>query len=243
MGRKHGWAGKHVPLFVACLIIWSISACASSDSLVSRQESVSSPQQVQPRMSQGDFDGALKDNEENLARAPESYSGDEALFYMGLVSAHYENPKKNYAKALSFFTRVVNEFPQSPRAGEATVWIGVLETIGKASQGDIQKRVQPLMHNGYFDGALQESQDILARSPNSSPGDEALFYMGLIYAHYKNAKKDYPKALSFFSRVIKEFPQSPRTEEARMWIGVLEAIEKAKQVDIQIEEKKKELKK
>jgi hypothetical protein len=42
-------------------------------------------------------------------------------------------------------------------------------------------------------------------------------------------------------RVIKEFPQSPRAEESTIWIGVLESIEKAKQVDIQIEEKKKEL--
>jgi hypothetical protein len=42
-------------------------------------------------------------------------------------------------------------------------------------------------------------------------------------------------------RVIKEFPQSPRAEESKVWISVLESIEKAKQVDIQIEEKKKEI--
>ncbi|MGC1456401.1 MAG: tetratricopeptide repeat protein, partial [Nitrospirota bacterium] len=81
----------------------------------------------------------------------------------------------------------------------------------------------------------------LALSPKSPPGDEALFYMGLIYVHYGNLKKDYSKALTFFRRVAKEFPQSLRAEEAKIWVGVLEAIEKAKQVDIQIEEKKKEL--
>jgi len=107
--------------------------------------------------------------------------------------------------------------------------------------GSYLQLVQSLIHKGDFDGALKESQDTLDISPNDPPGDEALFYMGLIYAHYGNPKKDYQKANAFFIRVIKEFPQSPRAEESRIWIGVLESIEKAKQVDIQIEEKKKEL--
>ncbi len=103
------------------------------------------------------------------------------------------------------------------------------------------RHVQLLMKKGDFDGALEESQATLALSPKSPPGDEALFYMGLVYVHYGNLKKDYSKALTFFRRVVKEFPQSLRAEEAKIWVGVLEAIEKAKQVDIQIEEKKKEL--
>jgi tetratricopeptide (TPR) repeat protein len=103
------------------------------------------------------------------------------------------------------------------------------------------QRVQLLMSQGDFDGAIEESQATLALSPKSPPADEALFYMGLIYVHYGNLKKDYSKALTFFRRVVKEFPQSLRAEEAKIWVGVLEAVEKAKQVDIQIEEKKKEL--
>ncbi len=54
-------------------------------------------------------------------------------------------------------------------------------------------------------------------------------------------KKIIRKRTVLFMRVIKEFPQSPRAEESNIWIGVLDSIEKAKQVDIQIEEKKKEL--
>jgi hypothetical protein len=42
-------------------------------------------------------------------------------------------------------------------------------------------------------------------------------------------------------RVEKDFPRSPLVEEAKIWVSVLHAFEKAKQVDIEIEEKKKEL--
>jgi hypothetical protein len=101
--------------------------------------------------------------------------------------------------------------------------------------------VAGLISRGNFEGAMKESQDILARSPKTPPGDEALMVMGLISSHYANPKKDYKKALSYFMRVENEFPRSPLVEEAKIWIGVLQAFEKAKQVDLEIEEMKKGL--
>jgi hypothetical protein len=41
--------------------------------------------------------------------------------------------------------------------------------------------------------------------------------------------------------LIDRDPQSPLVEQAKIWIGVLNVIEKSKQVDIEIEEMKKEL--
>ena len=102
-------------------------------------------------------------------------------------------------------------------------------------------RAHDFVGQGDYDGAVRENQQVLSLSPDASPGDEALFSLGLIYAHYGNPKKDFKKSLGFFTRVVKEFPGSPLAEEAKIWIGVLGSIEKAKQVDIQIEEKKKEL--
>ena len=166
MGRKYGWAWKHISFYVTGLMLLVVTACASTNALVTS-----------------------------------SASSD------ALVTG------------------------SAPTDALVTTREGVL----------FLQRVQPLMSQGNFEGALEESQATLALSPKDPPGDEALFYMGLIYVHYENLKKDYHKALSFFTQVIKEFPQSSRAEEAKIWLGVLEAIEKAKQVDIQIEEKKKEL--
>jgi len=108
-------------------------------------------------------------------------------------------------------------------------------------KSDSLMRVESLLSKGNFEGAMKKSQDILARSPKTPPGDEALMDMGLISAHYANPKKDYKKAMSYFMRVEREFPRSPLVEEAKIWVGVLQAFEKAKQVDIEIEEMKKGL--
>jgi outer membrane protein assembly factor BamD (BamD/ComL family) len=101
--------------------------------------------------------------------------------------------------------------------------------------------VRDFIGKGDFEGALKASQRLLSRSPKSPPGDQALLDLGLINAHYANPKKDYKKALGYFLRVEREFPRSPLVEEARIWVSVLRAFEKAKQVDIEIEERKKEM--
>jgi hypothetical protein len=61
-----------------------------------------------------------------------------------------------------------------------------------------------------------------------------------LYAHPENPKKNYRKS-SFFKRVINEYPGSVCAGEAKIWAGVLEDIEKAAKVDLEIEQKKKEL--
>lgn len=101
--------------------------------------------------------------------------------------------------------------------------------------------VKGLIERGDFEAAMKENQEILARSPKTPPGDEALMNMGLISAHYANPKKDYKKAMGYFMRIERDFPQSPLVEEAKIWTGVLKAFEKAKQVDLEIEQKKKEM--
>ncbi len=101
--------------------------------------------------------------------------------------------------------------------------------------------VKGLIERGDFEAAMKESQEVLADSPKTPPGDEALMNMGLISAHYANPKKDYKKAMGYFMRIEKDFPHSPLVEEAKIWISVLKAFEQAKQVDLEIEQKKKEM--
>ncbi len=95
---------------------------------------------------------------------------------------------------------------------------------------------------------------MISVSAQASPADEALFHMGLICAHSGNPRKDYEKSASYFKKLIKDYPQSPFREPAKILIGMLQdndrlnrtierlsqIIEQSKRVDIQLEEKKKE---
>jgi len=105
------------------------------------------------------------------------------------------------------------------------------------------KLSKELIEQGNFDASVKENQKVLSLSPDSPPADEALFNMGLIYAHSKNPKKDYKKSISFFEKLLKEYPKSPFVFHAKIWIGVLQTIEASKQVDIKLEEMKKEMSK
>ena len=48
-------------------------------------------------------------------------------------------------------------------------------------------------------------------------GAQAIFQMGVIYAHPENQSSDYQKAIACFQRVIEEFPGSSIRENAQIW--------------------------
>lgn len=116
-------------------------------------------------------------------------------------------------------------------------------------------RGKTLLSQGDFDGALKENQKVLSLSGGRAPADEALFNIGLICIHPGNSKKDYGKSLGFFRRLIKDYPESPWSAQAKVWTALLqeneklkssieelnEVIEKSRQVDIEIEEKRREI--
>ena len=115
------------------------------------------------------------------------------------------------------------------------------------SARDPFQRAKIFFDQGNFEAALEENQKVLSASRKNNPKDRALFQIGLIYASSRNPKRDLDKSLSFFLRLVKEYPQSPFTDEAKTWIDLLQEnhklnrmIEKSKEVDIAIEEKKRE---
>jgi tetratricopeptide (TPR) repeat protein len=99
---------------------------------------------------------------------------------------------------------------------------------------------QQLLSKGDYESSFKESQKVLALAKENAPADAAMFHMGLIYAHPNNPKKNNKTAIGFFTRVIKSYPESPWVEQAKIWVGVLDGLEKLKQVDIEIEEKKRD---
>ncbi len=99
-----------------------------------------------------------------------------------------------------------------------------------------------LIESGDFQAALAKCEELLGRTPASGEAiPEILYRKGLIYIHYDNPAKDYRRALSAFRRIVDAHPASGRVEEAKIWIGILDGMEKTRQIDLEIERKKKEL--
>jgi hypothetical protein len=71
------------------------------------------------------YEEAFKENQKVISEGRKEVDG--ALFNMGVILAYSHNPKKDYAKALSYFGQVVSDYPRSPKAEPARAWIEVLE--------------------------------------------------------------------------------------------------------------------
>lgn len=286
MGRERARARKYVYFCIASLIFLSLSSCAVNKDAAVRKEAQEYLQSGQKLLAQRNYDGAIGEYQKVLSLSPKKALEDEALFNMGLVYAHFGNPKRDYEKSLNFFLKVLNDYPQSYFQEQARIWVGVLleylqtmkkfeslketvkvkETINKKEAvrepiktkpqettleeyGEGREyllRSQKLLAQGNYEGAVVQNQKILSLPDARSPKAEALFNLGLIYAHSRNPQKDLEKSINFFKTLIKNYPKSEFIEQAKIWLGVLEEneelsslIRKLRQVDIEVEEKKR----
>jgi len=263
LGRKHNRKRQYFHICSACLIFFLIVGCTTLKESMDRKEDYkgalmlkesTNSKEVDGRflhsrqlLAKGDYKGALVENQAVLSEFGKDSPADEALFNMGLIYADYGNPEKDYNRSLDYFRKVVDEYPQSPLLEQAKIWAGVLRDMEKLRTDEFVVtnerilRSRQLLAQGNYRESLKEIQNILSESSRGPYTDQALFYAGLIFAHYGNPDKDYKRSIAYFEQLIKEHHQSYLAEQARIIIGILNVIEKAKQVDIDIEKKRKEM--
>jgi len=264
------------------LIFFSFLGCAAVEKLGTiglRGEANQHLYRSKELLALGDFEGALRENEEVLSLSLHKPPEDEALFNIGMIYAHPENPKGDPAKSLHFLNQVARDYPRSPWALKAMVWTGmihenrrlnwrlnylsnqVLHLQQERARGEEEREghrsiseSRQFLSQGKYEAASRMIQKVLTAFPRHPMEDEALFLAGLVHAHPGNPKKDYGKSNSYFKRLIKDYPQSLWTELAKTWSSMLQenerlnqnveklnqTIEKSKQVDIEIEEKRRE---
>jgi outer membrane protein assembly factor BamD (BamD/ComL family) len=106
---------------------------------------------------------------------------------------------------------------------------------------------QQLLAMGQYEASIREYLKVMSIAPNGPPGDEASFTVGLIYAYSKFQKKDHGKAVSSLTKIIKEYPHSNWSGQAKILLDLIQEneklknmIEQSKKVDLEIEEKKRE---
>ena len=132
----------------------------------------------------------------------------------------------------------------------------------KRETEDALARAHKYMEKGDYDAAERENIRIISACANMYPEDEAFLNLGLIYAHPGNPKRDPDKAAASFKKVLTFFPESRFAGQAKILIGVVQkyekmtqenerlekevqelktTIKKSKQIDLEIDLKKKEL--
>jgi TolA-binding protein len=95
-----------------------------------------------PVIENRNFEEAARKNRQILEAAGNAPPADEALYNLGLINAHGDNPAKDYRQAREFFARLSSEFPDSPLAEEARIWLGLFGVFEKMQQIDLEIEAQ-----------------------------------------------------------------------------------------------------
>ncbi len=118
--------------------------------------------------------------------------------------------------------------------------------------GQDLSHAKAFMAKGNYKAALREAKQVLRSNPQTR-GDEALYCIGIIYAHPKNPGSNLKRSLESFQSLIKKHPHSDLTQDAEAWVSKLQTIrdmgkqildlkdqiDKLKKIDLGIEEKKR----
>jgi tetratricopeptide (TPR) repeat protein len=174
---------------------------------------------------------------------PQSRLAMQARIWVGVLLESTESLKK--IERLQEATKKLEKVTQTLKESEKAKQPGAKgEEYGEAREHLL--RSQKFLAQGNYEGAISENKKILSSSDPRFPKDEALFNLGLIYAHFGNPQQDLEKSIEFFKTLIKNNPKSSLVEQAKVWVEILQENEelnhllrKLKQVDIEIEEMKR----
>ncbi len=84
-------------------------------------------------------------------------------------------------------------------------------------------RARTLLARGEYKSSLREAKEVLRVYPRTL-GEDALVHMGLIYAYPYNPDRDYQRSLTYFQRLINEFPVSEAKRQAQVWVVLLQEV-------------------
>jgi len=213
-------------------------------------------------MAGGLFETVIDQSKKVLAENETDPPADIALYALGEVYAHPNYEGRNYILSQQYFEKLIKNFPDSDLSAEAKTYISLFETIAarekdaaaekeKILQKEIivekEKKSLPatisrkLIENKNFAEAEKKNLRLLEEAGKKKPADKALYNLGLIYAHVDNPAKDYKRSKIYFHVLTAQFPDSQFAEEAQIWLGLFDTLEKIQQIDVDIEQQKKQL--
>jgi L,D-peptidoglycan transpeptidase YkuD (ErfK/YbiS/YcfS/YnhG family) len=104
MAKKQSRMGKHLYLFLICIILTPtlLSGCAHCNDGF---------QEANDLFNQGNYKASLDKYEQISKKYPRT--GDRVLFEMGIIYAYPKNHQKNYQQSLECFKKLIKDYPES----------------------------------------------------------------------------------------------------------------------------------
>ena len=100
---------------------------------------------------------------------------------------------------------------------------GCVQMLNQLQGEQDLREARQLTSTGQYSASEKKTLSVLEAFPRTL-GDEALFQMGLIYSLPNNPSVDYEKSKVFFERLVTQYPDSSRKEEAAAWVFALNKI-------------------
>ena len=209
MGTKQTRRRKYLFLHLACLglLPFVILGCLHFSKELQGQQLLD---EGMDQMADRQYEGSMAKNLTVLSNYPHSLA-DQALFQIGLLYAHPQNPDRNYEKSLGSLNNILNGFPESRLRHQAQLWVLFI--------GDVIDKEQKI-------GILNSKNASLER----------IVKQHKIEIINLQKKIETPKNVDLIVSLEKKVD-----EQKKEINQLLDQIEKLKRVDLGIEEKKQKI--
>ena len=89
-----------------------------------------------------------------------------------------------------------------------------------------------MMAGRQYEASMAKNLTVLNNYPHSL-ADQALFQIGLLYAHPENPNQNYEKSIRSFNKIISEFSESRLRHQAQLWVLFIgDVIDKERKIGI-----------
>jgi len=143
---------------------------------------------------------------------PLSPYADDAQFMLGMCYYEQSMPssldQEFTRKAIDAFQKMIDDWPESDRIGEAKERLGLCRS--KLAKKDYDAGILYLRLD-YFDAAILTFRELIAGYSDTPWAAEAQYGIGLVYGK----QKQYTDALSAFQRVLSDYPATKAAQKAK----------------------------
>ena len=217
MGEKQARKRKYLFFYCTCFLTILLLGigCAATLNFQKKQHSEESFKKGDKFIIKGEYKKALIEYEKVLKLFPKVSPGDNALFYIGLTWLHPDNPQRDYAKSLISFQRVIHDFSQTRLRETAKVLSDTVTELIR-SKNDIKKLKE-----------LKELACFLQNRLRKENEEKA-----------KTLKKQVEELKELKKQIGELKAQTGKLKEQLR--GLKEQLRELKEIDIVIEEKKRD---